>query len=367
MLVLMRALQARGHQVALACPEPPDAQERSLAGEARASGFAPVLTLSRARGARWLRDRHDARALARHLDAHPVDRLHCWHTRDQWLAWRALRGRGDGTRLVRSLSQAGGASRLPWHRWWLGRACSGLLCVGEASAAAYRKVRRDGAVAGVLGAVDCAPFEAADGARARSRLGIPANAPVVGIVARVQPRRRFDLLFAAFAKLAPQQPEARLLLVGRGTRFEELAAKPARELGLSERVVMPGYLSGRDYFDALCAMDVFTYLVPGSDGSCRALLEAMAAGVPAVTSRRGALPEIVEEGSTGWLVPEDAQALADGWNRLIVDPERRRRMGAAAAHRARQRFSPDQLARQVEAFYASLGDGPASESASRSR
>ena len=89
----------------------------------------------------------------------------------------------------------------------------------------------------------------------------------------------------------------------RGTHIEETAVQPAARLGIADRVLFAGYRAG-DYADVLRCCDVFTFLVPGSDGGCRALLEAAACAIPAVTTRRGALPDLVEDGRTGLLVTQ---------------------------------------------------------------
>jgi len=115
-------------------------------------------------------------------------------------------------------------------------------------------------------------------------------------------------------------------------------------------VVFAGYRTD-DYVDVMRSFDVFTFLVPGSDGGCRALLEAFACGVPAVTSRRGALPEIGVEGETGFAVDEEAAALAGAWETLLQDPAKRAAMGHAARRRAETEFSPERLVERVDALY----------------
>ena len=188
---------------------------------------------------------------------------------------------------------------------------------------------------------------------ARRALGVPEDAFLIGIVARMQAHRRFDLLLAAMARLVIQHPEARLVIFGRGTRAEEVVAKPVRALGLERNVVLAGYRTD-DYVRLLAAMDLFTYLVPGSDGSCRALREAAALGLPLVGTRRGAIPEIIVEGETGLLVDEEPAALAGAFAELIRDPARRRAMGEAARRDAQVRFAPERQAEFVERFYESV-------------
>lgn len=185
----------------------------------------------------------------------------------------------------------------------------------------------------------------------RASLGLAADDRVVGLVARVQPHRRFDLLLEAAARMLREEPRARLLVVGRGTRRAQVAEEPARRMGLEGRLVFAGYRRG-DYRDVLRAIDVFTFLVPGSDGTCRALLEAAACGIPAVTTRRGALAEIVRDGETGLVVDETPEALARGWLALLRDPDLRRAQGERARKRAEHCFTPARLAAEVEALYA---------------
>jgi len=351
MLLLAEAQRARGDQVELACPEAP-AGEAGLAERARRAGLAPALVLERARGAHPWRDRRDAARLRERLGAGRFDVVHAWHTRDHVLAWRAARALGERPLLARSWARAERIARWPWNRWLLGRATHALALPSERAARANARLLRGGAAGGVLGAVDLARFRPGDPEpHVRAALGLAPEARVVGVVARVQARRRFDLLLAAFRRLSDRDAGARLLILGRGTRAGEVAWEPAARLGLAERVVFAGW-RGDDYPEVLRAIDVLAYLAPGSDGSCRALLEAAASGIPAVATRCGALPELVLDGETGLLVDEDAGALADAFGALLGDSAQRRALGAAARARSESLFSPERLAERVAALYA---------------
>jgi glycosyltransferase involved in cell wall biosynthesis len=353
MLELAAGLRERGHAVAVACPEAPEPGARGVAGEARARGLEPLLTLGRGRGDWWLRDAADARRLRALLEAQRFDVLHAWHTRDHALALRAAGARPGARRaaLVRSWRKGEPFPRSPWNRWLFGAGSDGVLCVAPGLAERCRALRGGRPTRGWFGAVDVerfAPRPPDPGVRAA--LGLAPEHRVVGIVARVQPHRRFDLLLEAAARLFAREPHARLLVVGRGTRRAELAEEPARRLGIADRVVFAGY-RGEDYGEVLRCSDVFTFLVPGSDGTCRALLEAAACGIPAVTSRRGALPEIVADGETGLLADETPEALAGAWAALLADPDRRRALGAAARKRAESHFTRARLSDEVLALY----------------
>jgi len=298
-----------------------------------------------------LGDRADAVRLRALLRAQAIDVVHCWHTRDHVLAWRGARGRRDDTAIVRSYRSAERIARTPWNRWLFGRATDGLLCVSPETARSNAALRGGRPIAGAFGAVDVARFQPAKpDPGVRASLGLAPEHEVIGIVARVQPHRRFDLLLVAAQQLFARRPNARLLVVGRGTHRESVAERPAARLGIADRVVFAGYRTG-DYADVLRAIDVFTFLVPGSDGTCRALLEAAACGIPAVTTRRGALAEIVVDGETGVLADETAASLASAWEGLLADPARRVALGAAASRRAQRLFTPEILADAVLRLY----------------
>lgn len=370
MLELAHGLRERGCEVSLACPEPPEPGARGVAGEARARGLEPALVLGRGRGVRPLADAGDARRLRALVAERGFDVLHAWHTRDHALALRAagLRAGARRAAVVRSWRKAEALPSAPWQRWLFGPGSDGLLCVSPGVAERCRPVRGGRPVRGVFGAVDAARFSPREPDPAvRAGLGLAPGDRVVGIVARVQPHRRFDLLLAAAARLLRDDPRARLLVVGRGTRRAELAEEPARRLGIADRVVFAGYRSA-DYADVLRCIDVFTFLVPGSDGTCRALLEAAACGIPAVATRRGALAEIVADGESGLLVDETPEALAAAWARLLGDADARRALGAGARKRAELLFDPRRLAEEVEGLYAeALAESPRPWSATSSR
>jgi glycosyltransferase involved in cell wall biosynthesis len=361
MVQLALGLRERGHTVDLACAAPPPGEDRGVAIEAARRGVAPLLTFAAGRGVRPIGDAGVSRTLARLVRSERYDVVHAWHTRDHVLALRArgLRSSLFGApavvpAVVRSWRRAEPPGNGPWTRWLFGSGCEGLVCVSPGAAAAAAPLRGGRPVAGCFGAVDLETFRPDPGAEtAREALGLPPEALVVGIVARIQPHRRFDVLLDAAARLFEAEPRARLVVVGRGTRRTELAEEPARRLGIADRVVFAGW-RGPDYGAVLRSIDLFTFLVPGSDGTCRALLEAAACGIPAVTSRRGALPEIVSDGETGVLVDETPEALAAAWLLLLRDPARRRELGANARKRAESAFTPGRFAAEVEALYGEV-------------
>jgi len=115
----------------------------------------------------------------------------------------------------------------------------------------------------------------------------------------------------------------------------------------------PGYRTD-DYVDFLAAADLKLFLVPGSDGTCRAVREAMALGKPVVASSRGMLPELVSHGVTGLVVEDTPDNLARAILLLAGQPDLRRKMGEAARESALRDFRPEKQAQQVGAFYEAL-------------
>ena len=178
--------------------------------------------------------------------------------------------------------------------------------------------------------VDCERFNVSiDGKNVRSKYGINQQDPLVGIVARVQPHRRFNIFLKAIKKVVEEIPRLRVFIIGRGTHIQEVAIKPSQEMGLSDNIFFTGY-QFQGYPEMLAALDLKVFLVPGSDGSCRAVREAMAMGKPVVVANRGMLPEIVEDGVNGFVVDDSTENLARAITLLATDRQLRTTMGEAA-------------------------------------
>jgi len=171
----------------------------------------------------------------------------------------------------------------------------------------------------------------------RGELGIAAGAPVAGIVARLVPIKAHEVFLAAAAAVRRRRPDAVFLIVGDGERRAELEALAASR-GLRGSVRFTGWR--RDLDRVYADLDV-AVLCSRNEGSPVSLIEAMAAGRAVVATRVGGVPEIVEDGVNGLLVPpNDAAALALAIRRYFGDTELRARLQANAATSI-ARFSPD--------------------------
>ena len=347
-LDLAVSLRARGHHVEFACI-PGDV----LDARVRAAGFTPPAGLALVRTARpWVVAR-DVRRLRRLVHDRGYDVVHTHQTHDHWLAAWAIRGLR--TRLVRTVHHRRAAHSGPLARWLFRRTAA----VMAPSEAIVERLGRTGVapdrLSVVRGAVDAARFErGATGAAFRAELGL-GPAPVVGCVARLVPGRGQDVLLRAAGCLRSTFPELRVVLVGRGEGRPDLEGL-VRSLGLSEVVRFAGY-RGDDLPEALAALDVFALLGAGSEESCRAVLEAMAAARPVVAAPVGALAETVVDGETGWLARPEPAVVAERLGRLLADPVLARRMGESGRSRVRACFSQAARAEATEAAYArALGE-----------
>jgi glycosyltransferase involved in cell wall biosynthesis len=187
----------------------------------------------------------------------------------------------------------------------------------------------------------------------RTVLGIGPKEIVIGMVARFQKYRRTEVFLKAVQIIVKESPNIKVLLVGRSSQMEESVIKPMKKLGVEKWVVLGGYRTD-DYVDTLACMNIFLFLMAGSDGTARALREAMAMGKPAVVADRGILPELVEHGISGLVVKDTPEELADATLRLLRDTALRIKMGWAARQKAYQEFRLDHQAEAVESFYQEM-------------
>lgn len=181
----------------------------------------------------------------------------------------------------------------------------------------------------------------------REEIAGGSDRPLVLTCARLDEQKGLDVLLRAAAEV----PEATFALAGTGPLGHSLEALAA-ELGLDERLRFLGYRP--DVPDLLASADVFA-LPSLFEGSPLAVLEAMAARRPLVSSAIGGTNEVVVDGESGLLVPPgDATALAAALRRLLADPGLRERLGAAARVRVEQHFTPQVARQQIEAIYREL-------------
>ncbi len=171
---------------------------------------------------------------------------------------------------------------------------------------------------------------------------------------RLAANKGFDVGLRAFAKIAALYPQARLTLAGDGPEREALLAL-RRQLGLEERVAMPGYLAPAELEREIQTCTAL--LMPSLEQECFGLvaLEAMQRGRAVIASRCGGLAEVVEDPITGLLCPPgNESALAEAMRRLIEKPDLAAAMGAAGKLRAECLFSLETMVRGYETLYREM-------------
>jgi glycosyltransferase involved in cell wall biosynthesis len=332
-LLSARGMAERGHEVALACRAGGILEGRVQSADFDVHPFpfrgdwSPTATFGLARLARqWKPDvvhAHDPHALAASLVVG---------------APRVASRRVD-------FAVQGRASR-----WKYGR-CERIVAVSEAVAAV---LRRDGVAPDRVrvvyeGVPDRRPVP---GGRAMlEALGVPLKALVVGNVAALTDHKDHETLLSAAAEVATRVPAVQFVIVGDGERKAALLAQAAA-LGLNGRVVFAGF---REDLDRLIpAFDVFC-LSSKMEGLGTSLLDAMCFARPVVATAAGGIPEAVEDGVTGRVVPvQDPAALTSALVDLLVDPAGRERLGTAGRRRFEARFSADRMVEATLAVYAEL-------------
>jgi glycosyltransferase involved in cell wall biosynthesis len=300
----------------------------------------------------------DVRALRRLLARDRYDVLHCHLPADHLIAALAVRGMARPPVIVRSLYDPD-APKPGLRARYAFRRTAGVLAPTQAAArgvVARFRLPPDR----VLWQEPVTEPRRVDGPDLRAAWGLDASHRVVGITARVQPHRRFDLLWATARAVVDALPNARFVLLGKGlpAHLEEHVHAPVRALGLQREVVVPGYQRGADYEKALRSLDAFLFLVPGSDGTCRAVCDAMAFGRPVVATRAGILPELLASRRAGEIpghaCDDTPQALAAALLAYLRDDALAARDGAAALRRATIDMDPVRAAQRCAGLYQEL-------------
>ncbi|MFN2555754.1 MAG: glycosyltransferase family 4 protein [Nitriliruptorales bacterium] len=226
------------------------------------------------------------------------------------------------------------------------RGCAAVTTISAYAEARLRPYLAAPLVARVPPGVDVEAFRpGSDGSGFRARLGIPADALLVGCVARLVRRKGQDVLLAAWPAVRRQHPEAWLVLVGNGP-LEATLRRSVSRLGPDSHVVFAGTLAWEHLPAAYAALEVFAMpcrtRLGGIDveGLGIAYLEAQATGLPVVAGRSGGAPEALRDGDTGVVIDgNDPGAVAEAVASLLGDGGRRRAMGERARAWAVERWS----------------------------
>ncbi|GAA5167297.1 glycosyltransferase family 4 protein [Viridibacterium curvum] len=312
-----RGLIARGHRVTIVAPEVSNIFKRASEWGVPAVALpllkkrpGPLLALRR-----WLR-----------ANAGDIDVINTHSSTDSWLAALARVGLGLPIVRTRHISAPVTASRA--NRWLYAKAAAHVVTTGE-------QLRRElvdnlgvseARSTSIPTGIDTTRFVPGDKLAARAALELDANAFWVGIVATLRSWKGHAYLLEALANI--NDPQLKLAIVGDGPQRDNLRAKVA-ELGLESRVHFAG--EQKNVPTWLQAFDAFALPSYANEGVSQAVMQAMSAGLPIITTAVGSMRDIIIEGQTGILVtPKDSTALAQAVRQLREQPELAAQLGAGA-------------------------------------
>ena len=287
------------------------------------------------------------------LRHHRIDVLHAHKFGSN--VWGTLVGRAAGVPVVlaheHSWAYEGQPLRRLLDREVIARGADRLIAVSREDQRRMVEVERIAQARTMFIPNGISPAGPTNGHDVRAELGIAPTAPVIGSVGSLYTVKAFDVLLRAVAVLARGQPDVQVLIAGDGPEHDALTAL-THDLGLDGSV----HLLGRraDVPDVLRALDV-AVCCSNSEGSPLSVMEYMQAGLAVVATAVGGVPDLIEPGVHGLLVPpRDPPALAAALAELLGEPERARAMGDRARERQRAEFDIDVLVQRLEALYLEL-------------
>jgi len=315
-----------------------------LPGHLERAGLPWVPGLGLSRKVRLADLLRDARTLTTWVREGSPDLLHAAFAHDYSLALWAVRRCGKARENLRLVREAHRRVDLAPGRFAIRHAllrrADGIVVRARSYASALITAGLPPArVRAIPGSVDANLFTPGrtEAARAlRESWGIPEEAPLFGMVARMKPERLQARVLEAFVSIQHQVPSAHLVFIGRGEDEPRLQAQ-VRSLA-SQPIHFGGYQRGPALIEAYRALDVAIWLREGNDGACRGVLEAMACGVPMIVGDDGAPPELVlpEKAAPCGLVVDslDPKSIAAALVTLANDRGLRDALGQAGRARA---------------------------------
>jgi glycosyltransferase involved in cell wall biosynthesis len=236
---------------------------------------------------------------------------------------------------------------------WAFRRMVQPVVIAEEGALSYERVYGMPRPPLIFNGIDVERYDCPQGTREQWRRehGFNESDFLFVCVARFFMQKNHQTLIEAFSKIASKFSKARLLLAGDG-HLQDAVEQQVRELGLADRVHFLG--RREDIPQLLAASDTFA-LASLWEGNPLSVMEAMAAGLPTVVTSVGGVPELVENGKHGSVVPpSDALAMSEAMSKMITGSAMRREMSEAAVDKARKKFGQKQMVEAYESLYGEL-------------
>ena len=359
---LCKALEKRGHDVTFAHGKPPLPVEDSLEKRVLERGVKATTQFRLNHAVKVYHPSSiwdnlcDISTLTRYLRQEKFDLLNVHHSHDHILGGIAARRAKCSTVVIRTDHKRDSIKPTLGNRFLISNLTDGMITFSE------RARKEDAEHFGLPGervtrispALDLDRYDSKKAFKdMRTVFGIGPNDIVIGMVARFQKYRRTEVFLEAVQTIAKDFPTVKVLLVGRSGQIQKSVIKPMKQLGVEKWIILAGYRT-EDYLDTLACIDIFLFLMAGSDGTARALREAMAMGKPIIVANRGMLPELIEDGVSGLVVNDTPEELARAVLHLLHHPEMREALGKGAWEKAHREFRLDRQAEAVEKFYKEM-------------
>ena len=345
-MTLITALDRESFDVSLATLEKKRVSSTVIVSAAKAAGIDAVALPCRG----WL-DWNAIQGLKSLVEEENIEILHCHEPKSR--LYGAIVSRMTGIPMVAT------------HHLWTGQnlrtrlvesidavvlhGCDKVIAVSTSVAESMRRVHVSRRRIEVIpNGIDLSSFrDELQTDELRASLGIPPEMPVIGAVGRLDIQKGHERLIEAAKKITDAGQDAFYIIAGEGVERPRLESL-IRDLGLSAKVLLPGYQS--DIRPYLAMMDVFV-LPSRREGTPMALLEAMAMRKPVVATAVGGVPDVLTDGIDGIMLPENGAGLGDALLRLLRDPAFARQMARGGRRRVETEFSSSRMAARYEDVY----------------
>lgn len=337
---------ARGHKVVLVTP--PEAQ---IAPAAIKRGIPTVtLPIGRKNFTGFMTMR---RYLKQH--GHEFDVINTHSSTDSWLVAANCTTLCGMPPLVRTRHVSSPVNAKASTRWLYQTATTHVVTTGEALRSTLNQVNGYdlNRMTSVRTGIDLNYYKPLDKAAVRAKLKV-ADKPTIGILATLRDWKGHDDLIDAFASIKDEFPDWQILVIGDGPRWGDIERRRASH-GLEDRIIMVG--NQDNVPEWLSCLDLFVLPSYGDEGVPQGLMQAMACGVPAISTPIGAIGEALQDGQTGLMTPpRDVHKLAESLRCLMGNPQLRQQFADASLAYSRNFGIDIMLDRMDQAFRQAIAE-----------
>ena len=335
-----KGMIGRGHEVRLLCPP-----EARIHAEAPRWGV-PVTALPIGR-----KRPTGVKVLYEWLKRNPCDVVCTHSSTDAWLSALALLAMGRPIPMVRTRHISAPVGLNAPTRWLYTRGTARIVTTGEALK--KELIERNGFPAARIDSVptgiDAGRFRPGNAASARAALDLPVEGMLVGIVATLRDWKGHEYLIEALAGLKDKNQDVNLVIVGDGPRRQILESFVDAQ-NMRAHTIFAG--DQVDVVPWLHALDIFVLPSFANEGVPQALIQAMLAGLPCVTTHAGSIAELARHEQTALVVPvKDAAALRGALERLLKDADLRKALGEAGRRHCATNYSYQGMLDRMEEIY----------------